>query len=126
MESMRDDATPMSLEERYHAVLNRLAKWRSVFAGWQLGTRADSDPECKAVRDHREATILLRAEVNALTRILLDAKICTLDELSSQIIKEAEFLDQAYRKQFPGFKATDYGMSIDSVIAQDTMRGWRP
>lgn len=49
--------------------LNRLAKWRTVFAGWQLGTRARGDPESDAVRDHREATIMLRAEVNALTAL---------------------------------------------------------
>lgn len=45
--------------------LEKLGKWRSLFAGWQLGTRLDNDPECQAVRDHREVTMLLRTEVNA-------------------------------------------------------------
>mgnify|MGYP001587156880 CR=1 FL=1 len=41
--------------------INRLTKWRTLFTGWQLGTRAKGDPEGDAVRDHREVTILLRA-----------------------------------------------------------------
>jgi hypothetical protein len=32
--------------------LQKLAKWRLIFAGWQLGTRLKGDPECDAVRDH--------------------------------------------------------------------------
>lgn len=60
-----------TLEERLLAALNKLAKWRSVFAGWQLGTRLKEDPECQAVKDHREVTILLRAEVSALLRSFL-------------------------------------------------------
>lgn len=34
--------------------LNVVCKWRSLFAGWQLGTRPKGDPESDAVRDHRE------------------------------------------------------------------------
>ena len=46
-----------NLAQRCYEACNRLTKWRSVFAGWQLGTRAKGDPECDAVRDHREVTI---------------------------------------------------------------------
>ncbi len=31
--------------------LNRLAKWRLVLAGWQLGAVDEHGPECAAVRD---------------------------------------------------------------------------
>lgn len=31
--------------------LQRLGKWRTVFASWQLGTRSKNDPEAQAVRD---------------------------------------------------------------------------
>lgn len=60
------------LNQMVFEAMNKLAKWRSIFAGWQLGTRAKGDPESDAVRDHREATILLRAEVNALTACLIE------------------------------------------------------
>jgi len=106
--------------------LNRLAKWRTALAGWQLGTRTDTDAECQAVRDHREATLILRAEVTALTVLLLEKQIFTKKEIDDQISIEAQYLEQALERQFPGFKATDSGMSIDVAMAQETMRGWRP
>jgi hypothetical protein len=103
------------------ASLNRLAKWRSVFAGWQLGTRPRGDGECEAVRDHREATLLLRAEVNALTAILLNAKIVDQDTLMRVVGEEAEYLSAALEKKFPGAEATDAGMTFAVVEWSKTM-----
>ncbi len=104
------------------ASLNRLGKWRSVFAGWQLGTRARGDGECNAVRDHREVTMLLRAEVNALTRILLEAKLVDENTLTRVIGEEAEYLSQAYERKFPGAKAIDEGMDFDVQTFAETQR----
>ncbi len=106
-------------------VLNRLTKWRVIFTGWQLGTRSKEDPEAAAVRDHREVTILLRAEVNALTKILHDKGIVTPSEFEKVLVDEAEHLDRAYEEKFPGWKSADHGMVGDSRIAE-TMKGWRP
>lgn len=58
---------------RYERAVLRLTRWRTLFAGWQLGTRPKGDPECDAVADHRELSVLLRAEVTALTGLLLTA-----------------------------------------------------
>lgn len=103
----------------------RLAKWRMVFAGWQLGTRPKGDPESDAVRDHREVTMLMRSEINGITRVLLEKKIVTEEELQSVFEGEALWLSESYEKKFPGFKATDNGMSIDTAVAAETMKGWR-
>ena len=51
--------------DRAFEALNRVAKWRTVFTGWQIGTRPKGDPECDAIRDASEARILLRVEVSA-------------------------------------------------------------
>ncbi|SRR5579883_504325 len=106
--------------------MNRLAKWRSVFAGWQLGTRTDTDSECQAVRDHREVTMILRAEVNALVVLLIQKGVFTEAEYRGQIQEEARYLCEAYEKRFPGFKAADVGMNIDPQIAVNTTRTWKP
>ncbi len=111
------------------ARLEKLCKWRSLFAGWQLGTRPDTDPECQAVRDHRELTILLRVEVTALTRLLLDAGVFTSDQLDAALGAEARNLDRAYERQFPGVTATEHVLSFDaSRIAEirSWMEGWKP
>ncbi len=104
----------------------RLAKWRTVFAGWQLGTRAKGDPESDAVRDHREITMLMRAELNALVCLMVEKRVFTAAEFTAQLELEAEHLSQAYQKRFPGFKATDQGLEMNVALAQDTMKGWRP
>jgi hypothetical protein len=108
------------------AALQRLAKWRTVFTGWQLGTRADTDPQAQAVRDHREATIMLRAEVTALVYLMVEKDVFTHEEFVRQIGDEAEHLMRAFEKLFPGFKAADYGMDIDVVKAAETTKHWRP
>jgi Glutamate synthase domain 2 len=115
----------MDLAQRYYSTLNRLTKWRNVFAGWQLGTRSKDDPECQAVKNHREVTILLRVETTAISKILIDKGICTLEEYQQASIDEAELLSKDYEKKFPGMKAFDDGIQYD-IRAAETMKDWRP
>lgn len=105
--------------------LNRLAKWRTVFTGWQLGTRPKSDPESQAIRDHREATLLLRVEVSTLLKLLIDKKVFTIEEFHATIADEAVALNAMLEAKFPGMKATDAGIQYDSRAAE-TMKGWLP
>lgn len=115
----------MTLLDRTMASLNRLTKWRALFAGWQLGTRPETDPECQAVRDHREATLGLRAEVSTLTALLRDKGVFTYDEFLAELGKEAEGLSQDLARRFPGVEATDDGLVFDARAAE-TMKGWKP
>lgn len=111
--------------ERTEAALNILAKWRAHFAGWQLGTRLKGEPESDAVRDHREATILLRAEVSALTMLLIDKGVFTHDEWLKQMEREANELCQRYEQHWPGARATENGMTYDKRVLP-WMKGWKP
>lgn len=104
----------------------RLAKWRTLFAGWQLGTRAKGDPEGDAVRDHREVTILLRAELSALLSLLCDKGVFTVEEFTAALEHEANLLSADLSRRFPGIRATDQGLEFIPHIAADTMKGWRP
>lgn len=113
------------IAERTYAALEKLGKWRSVFAGWQLGTRLKGDPECDAVRDHREVTILLRAEVNALTRCMIEAGIFTSAKFTEVLGEEADALSKAYEGKFPGMKATEIGIEYGPDAVR-TMEGWLP
>lgn len=114
--------TKMSVQD----VLNKLTKWRGVFAGWQLGTRPNTDPECQAVRDHREVTILLRAEVSAITNILFRKGFFTEAEFMQQLGIEAQMLDKAYEKRFPGISTSQDGVELKMPEALETMKGWKP
>lgn len=110
--------------ERTERALNILAKWRSHFTSWQLGTRSKGDPEGDALRDHREATILLRAEVTALVAVLCDKGIIELDEFLVALEKEAQELCAAYERRWPGVTATETGLTYDKRIVP-WMKGWR-
>lgn len=105
--------------------LNRLAKWRTVFAGWQLGTRPKGDPECDAVRDHRELSIILRAEVNTLAHMLIDRGVFTADDYAARLQENARELCELYERRFPGFHSTDEGIVIEQEAVKTT-KGWKP
>lgn len=113
---------------RLSGALNRLAKWRSVFAGWQLGTRLTTDPESQAVRDHREITILLRAEVSTLVGLLVEKGVFTAAEWSDKLADEAEQLSKDYSQRFRGMEATDEGIRYNFAEIQEheTMKHWLP
>ena len=105
--------------------LNRVAKWRTMYAGWQLGTRLKGDPECDAVRDAAEARILLRVEVSALARLLVDAGVFTEEQWNDQLAVEADALNAMLAKKWPGVTATDFGLTFTAEAAE-SMKGWRP
>ena len=44
--------TDEQLAKHADRVVQRLCKWSTLFAGWQLGTRRKEDPEAKAVKDY--------------------------------------------------------------------------
>lgn len=72
--------------------IQKLAKWRTVFTGWQLGTMEKSQPGVAAIRDHWEKLILLRAEVSALTGLLIRKGVFDAAEYTEALGQEAELL----------------------------------
>lgn len=103
----------------------RLAKWRVLFTGWQLGTRPKGDPEGDAVRDHREVTIMLRAEVRALISSLIEYRILTKSAYNRHLERECNDLNEEYSQRFPGITTDDKGLVFDDR-AVETMKGWKP
>lgn len=119
-------STNQTLAQQLDHAVQKFTKWRGVFAGWQLGTRTTEDEECRAVRDHREVTMMLRAELNAFLGLLVAKGLITDEEWAKQMLNEVQHLDKQYEKKFPGFKTTAYGLSVDTRIAADTTRNWNP
>ena len=115
----------MTPAERAMKSLNRLAKWRSHYAGWQLGTRSNTDPECNAVRDSQEARLLMRVEVTAVVKLLVEKGLVTVDELNEAVAEEADMLNDDLAIRWPGIHAEDHGLVYDHR-AKDTMTGWKP
>lgn len=115
----------MTQAERTDRALNILGKWRTLFTGWQLGTRPKGDPEGDAVRDHRELTIMLRAELSALTAVLRENDVFTHDEWLRALELEALALSKDYERKFPGVTAHQHGLTLDKRTLP-WMKGWKP
>lgn len=104
--------------------LNRVAKWRTIFASWFLGTRSDTDEACKAYKDLVEKVLILRVENNALTQLLIKNGHIDPKEFGEAIEAEAVEYQKMLEKQFPGISATEYGMNINLEVAIDYMKNW--
>jgi hypothetical protein len=102
--------------------LNRLAKWRVFFAGWQLGTRPKGDPESDAVSDSREILLLLRVENNALLQLLVAKGVFTEAEWGRQLELEAKHMNRSLEERYPGFSASDEGLIMSMPEAAETVK----
>lgn len=111
-----------ALLEKYSRAMQKVSRWRTVLASWQLGTRSDTDGECRAVKDHREATILLRLELNALTALLVRKGVFKEKEFTEQLIQEADFFDKTMEKRFPGFRTSESSVDMNVPEALQTIQ----
>ena len=103
--------------------LNKLCKWRTVLAGWHIGTKSMTEPGTKAMRDLMDKWLVLRSETTALITLLIEQKVISAEDFSNQVRIEAAFLDEAMEKMFPGFKSFDGGIHITDVgLAEQTMQ----
>lgn len=103
--------------------LNKLCKWRAVLAGWHAGTKSMSSPGTQAMRDLMDKWLVMRAESNALAELLIEKGVFTQAEFTGQLHNEAQLLDQAMEREFPGFRTIESGIEIyDMNLAGETMR----
>lgn len=119
-------------KRRFMAALNKLTKWRVILTGWQTGTRSKGDPESDAIRDHREATLILRAEVSALVRAITTPQsvgrdpVLSLAAYMDLAAEEAVALDLTFEDRFPGAKSTPTGIDLDLAKAQGWLKNFKP
>ena len=103
--------------------LQILTKWRSVYK--MMATMGSVAAFEREVSQTHEKILLLRAENNALMALLVQKGVFTGTEFAAQLDVEAEHLCEQYEKAFPGFKATETGLTMDAKLAAQTMGGWK-
>lgn len=84
---------------------------RAFFILVILSLLARATPGLKEVRDLVDAVLLTRAEINALTALLLRAQVFTPTAFALQAAEEYEHLTQA-KAGFLGVEVTDAGLVI--------------
>lgn len=108
--------------------LQRLRRWPVLLASWQAGrSRRVIDPEFDAIRDHRERTLMLRAEVNALVTVLTDRGVLTEAGWAETVEAEARHLCDGLERAYPGVHSTADGLHFDmaAIQAAGWMRFWK-
>ncbi len=113
----------MNKQNAMMSALNRLCKWRSILAGWQMGTRSNTDESMKALKDHREVSLIMRAECSAFTMLLIKKGVFTEDEWNDQMLIEARQLNASLERRFPGIRSSDVGIVLTNE-AVETMKNW--
>lgn len=103
--------------------LNKLCKWRSIMAGWHLGTAPKETPGVQAMRDLMDKWLIMRVETSALAGLMLKKGVFTDKEYRTQLYAEATILDNHMEEAFPGFRSCEDGVEIyDIPLAQQTTR----
>lgn len=116
--------TATDASDRAGWALNKLCKWRVALAGRILGTTGMT-PRAKGVRDVFDKLLILRVEQNALTRLCLERKLFTVEQLQVAIGEEAVVLDREYEKVFKGGRTTKEGFEIYDVKKwAETTKDW--
>lgn len=109
-------------DKSLRAALEKLAKWRKFFASWQLGTVPAGRGEYRAVADHRELSILMRAEMTAVTGLLIRKGIFTQEEFRDALERSARQLDHEYEESYPGWRSLPDGLNMKLPEAVETMK----
>lgn len=118
-------STPEQIANRaklYERTLNRLCKWRTVLVGWFLGTKATDSPGVKAWRDLMDDRLIKRVELSAVTALLIEKGIITVDEFKSQVVIECDEYQKKMEALFPGHVAVEDGISVSGPLALETYK----
>lgn len=117
-----DTQSSAGIAQAYNQATQRLCKWRSVFIGWMLGTVPEGTPGLKAHKDRVDAQLMHRVEINALTALLIKKGVFSTEEFMAQIVEECGYKQRELEELFPGYKATDIGISVEPATAAETCR----
>lgn len=95
----------------------KLRQFGRLQVGRLLGTVANTDGRYKAWVDLLERCYFMRAEINALTKILLDKGLVTDDELEKRFEEEYRHYISALSSDWPEVEVTSTGIVIHDVEA---------
>ena len=103
----------------HHISMLYVGSFVELCKGEPVGMLPVNYPGLRDVRDLIDQILYTRAEVNALTKLLVDAKLATVEQASAAMADNYEWFAQQKIKLWPGFKLTDGGIDIDVAGASE-------
>jgi hypothetical protein len=107
-----DAAARKAAQRLHHLSMLYAGCFHELVSGRPGGVLMQGHPGLKQVRDFIDLILLTRAEINALTKLLTDAKIIDPEKLVRQFAEEYEWFAQAKAEAF-GVEVTDYGLVLN-------------
>ena len=115
--------------EHFHDVAMMLRQFGRLQLGRLVGTVLGSEGRYRAAMDLLERCYFMRAELNAVVKILIDKKIVTAEEWEKTCTEEYEWYVAQLAKDWPEIKVTATGYTIlDPVVfaRRSKEEGWPP
>lgn len=103
--------------ERIHALCMKLRQVGRVQFGRIFGTEPNTTGRYKAMIDLLERCYFMRAEINAITKLLLDKFVITDAEFQKQVEFELDFYFKEVAKAFPEIEFDHKGFTIKNTAA---------
>ena len=110
------------MDRSWKLAVERLCKWRAVLTAWHLGSVGTETPGVQAMRDLQEWRLMMRAELSAITALLIEDGLLSRKGFAEQVGIEANHLSRVFEERFPGYRAVDDGIEINPAIAVKTIR----
>lgn len=103
--------------EALERAMRRARQVGRLTVGRIFGTTPNTDGRYLAIMDLEERAIFCRAEVNAITAILMKKGLFTKDEFDEQLVDELNYLAKLYADKFPEVEFTEIGITVKDVKA---------
>lgn len=95
----------------HHLSMRYVGALHEVAMGEKVGLIAKNHPGNAEMRDLIDLILLTRAEINGISRILIDRKIVSNDKLEKIFTEEYEWLTKQKAQQL-GVQVTDAGLTF--------------
>lgn len=96
----------------HHIGMRYVGALAEVARGSKVGLLPATDPGVHEMRDLIDLLLLTRAEINALSKLLVEAKVFTAEQLVKEYAEQYDWLADTKAKQF-GVKIIDGGLVFD-------------
>jgi hypothetical protein len=118
------------LADYYVDLQRKISQFGKIAVSRILGTTSETNGGTKAIRSLEEARILFRAELTAISKILIDKKIVTVDEYTEACCLEMEEQIKVYLETYKDFvkgvEPRSIMYDIAGMRARCNAEGWPP
>lgn len=116
-----------TLDTEIRRAAQRLRQFGRLAASRLLGSLPSTSGRYKAIVDEWERSLLTRAEMNGLARLLVEKGVFTRAEWAATALEEIRALADAHEKSWPELRVDEAGIHVhdpQAFAARAKAEGW--